>query len=313
LLGLVCHSVLGAAATGCFGPADNEAEWRAAFEQEWARLIDELRPQNPFPPDRWPGFNTRKVAARRLALGVSQEADSGALLLPEHALALPGGDLRGRADLIVRKPVHEIRDYKSGPVTGFNGAPREEYVRQLLLYALMEAHEANSWPDTVVLVPFRGPQVRIEMSECHAQAEAAADEAVNALRSYNTAVDSATDPFSIASPAPSACGYCEHAGRCGPFWASASDVWVDEGVVAAAGLLREMRAAQNGGVALDIQVAAGSLPGPTLIVTPLDPADFLGITEIPTGASLGFTGLRTRGSGYAEPSPFTTLVWSPPT
>ncbi len=310
LLGLVCHGVLSAAASARLGPADNEPGWRAAFEEEWGRLVDDLRDQNPLPPDRWPGFNTRKVAARRLALAVSREADSGALLLPEHPLALPGGELRGRADLIVRKPVHEVRDYKSGPVTNFDGGPREEYVRQLLLYAFMEAHEAESWPHAVVLVPFRGAAVRIEVSERRVEAEEAAREAVNALRSYNTAVEEGTDPFSVASPAPHACGYCEHAGRCGPFWANASDTWAEEGVVAAAGPLREMRAAQNGGVALEIDVVAGSLPGPRLIVTPLDPADFLGVTEIPPGALIGLTGLRMRGPGYAAPAAFTTLVWS---
>jgi hypothetical protein len=299
--------VLKDAAGGDLGPATDEQLWRRRFDEAWSRRVAELEPETDAPAERWPGFNARKVAARRLALGVSREFDAGAQLLPEHLLAL--GELRGRADLVVRRPDHEIRDYKTGTATDEEGSPRDDYVRQLLIYAFMEAGEAG-WPERLVLVPFRGPPLSIELSGRESASEDAAAEATSALHTYNAEHANAADPLSLATPSPSACKYCDHATRCAPFWDSLSIRWAEDGVAAVAGLIREVRVAQNGGIALEIDVTAGSIPGRTVIVTPVDPAEFPGVEALAVGTLIAATGLRPRGEGFAQPGFFTRLEWT---
>lgn len=310
LLGTICHDTLDDAARHLFGPADDEAQWREAFEATWDRRLKEASSHCAIPTDRWPGLNKRKVATRRLALAVTKEADQGAVFLPEEELTLPGGELKGRADLVVRSPVHEIRDYKTGPVLDSNDNPRDEYVRQLLLYAVMEAAVFGSWPESVVLVPFRGPEIRMQADIRRAEAERAAQAAIEALHEYNGAIAKDADPEGIASPSPSACRYCDYAPHCAPFWGTADAQWADEGLVAVAGRLSEIRVAQNGGVSLEIQTTAGTLESTAVIITPVDPAEFPGVTEIPAGAIVGATELRPHGPGYARTGTATRMAWS---
>lgn len=306
-LGLVCHAVLNDAARGGLGPAENEQVWRSNFEDAWNTCVRELQPETDVPADHWPSFNARKVASRRLALSVSREVDAGAVLLPEYLLALD--QLRGRADLVVRRPEHEIRDYKTGPITDDEGDARPDYVRQLLLYAVMEAAEAG-WPEHIVLVPFRGPPLSLSVLGRQPEAEAAATAAIQALQAYNTERERDTDPLSLATPSAAACAYCDHAVRCRPFWESLSRDWAEDGVAAVAGALREARVAQNGGVALELEMVAGSIPGPAVILTPLDPVEFPGVDGLTAGTLIAATGLRPRGDGYAAPGFFTRVAWA---
>ena len=196
-LGVVCHEVLSDAARGRLGSAEDEQLWRNRFEEAWNIRVHQVEPDTEVSPGRWPRFNTCKAASRRLALAVSREFDAGAVLLPEHLLAL--GELRGRADLIVRHPGHEIRDYKSGPITDGDGSPRADYLRQLLLYAFMEAPEAG-WPTDIVLVPFRGPPISVGVAGREAEAEAEAAAATVALQAYNAENEGDADPLSLATP-----------------------------------------------------------------------------------------------------------------
>ena len=307
LLGTICHDILAEAARGRFGPAADESGWRAAFDEDWDGRIEKAAEGHPLSPERWPAVAKRKVAARRIALGVAREADAGAELLMEHPLGPPGTELRGRVDLIVRSPVHEIRDYKTGPITGEDGSPRHDYLRQLLLYSVLERQDSGGWPGHVVLVPFRGPEVRATLDPAVAEAEA--EGAVEALRAYNAAIEQGRNPEELAVPSPEACRYCDHAPRCAPFWSAVAPDWAEHRLAAVAGLLAARRVAQNGGVSLEVTVIAGTFDPPQVIVTPVDVEEFWGADRIELGSVISITGLRPHSPGYATTTAATQMAW----
>ena len=61
---------------------------------------------------------------------------------PEKPLQSRDGQLVGTADLVVSGRSHWIADLKTGRISDPDGGARPEYVRQLMLYAYMEAEQS---------------------------------------------------------------------------------------------------------------------------------------------------------------------------
>ena len=148
---------------------------------------------------------------------LSLPADS--VLLPEEPLQGFGGRLQGTADLIVRGSRRMIIDYKSGGILDDLELPRESYVRQLHLYALMEHATTGEWPDELVLMPLTGEPVRIPASPDTSME--LGREAVRLLTEYEARVPGAQP----ATVAVEVCSKCPHAVECPPFWAVHDASW----------------------------------------------------------------------------------------
>ena len=65
--------------------------------------------------------------------------------MSEVTFTSPTGTLRGRPDLIVGSPVHEVWDFKTGTIMTPR-ATASEYVVQLELYAKLEWDAAGTLP-----------------------------------------------------------------------------------------------------------------------------------------------------------------------
>jgi CRISPR/Cas system-associated exonuclease Cas4 (RecB family) len=307
-LGNLCHEVLAAAAKGELGATD-APEWRAQFDAAWMRAQDaevaevelHLRPGAWPAPERWYGFQRSRVATRRLAGELSVLVANGGILRPEVPLSALGNRLRGRPDLVIREPVHEIRDYKTGRIDGEPGELKTTIAAQMNLYALLEAESSGSWPDEVVVVPLRGERVPVEIQP--GTAEALAQSLLVHLDSYNAAVLSA-EVDRLADPHPDACDTCAFATGCPEFWAAGSDAHSSE-VAAVAGVLTEMRLAAGGRYVAELDVLAGCTTGAATVYG-LDPHDHAGLGQLSTGDTLGLTKLTDRGEG----SGFQVRPWS---
>jgi RecB family exonuclease len=306
-LGAVCHEVLEAAAKGLFGSPDFP-EWTRAFTSAWeaaiARQQDEIAklglPRPWSPPERWPFFAQRKVATKRIAREVSREVHAeGFQGSAEDELSSSDGRIRGKPDLIVRSPVHEVRDYKTGSVTNDDGAAREEYAMQVQLYAVLEKETTGSWPTRGVLVPLPGDPVAVDVDP--AVARDTADRAATALDTYNAAVD-AGQAAGLGSPSPAVCRYCEHAPHCQPFWEVWNDDWPDERAGAAAGTVDVVRKALRGGVSLDLRVEKGIAEAGRLTVHGLDPVAHPVLDLLDSGDSIAIVGLKATSPGHAVPT-----------
>jgi RecB family exonuclease len=173
-------------------------------------------------PTFWPDLNLKRARLRRSlvrlrSMILTLPADS--VLLPEEPLQALGGLLQGTADLIVRGPWKTIIDYKSGGILDDLELPRESYVRQLHLYALMEHETTGDWPDELVLMPLTGEPVRIPTSP-DTSLELGQD-AVRLLTEYEARVPGAQP----ATVAVEVCSTCPHAVDCPPFWAAYDASW----------------------------------------------------------------------------------------
>ncbi len=282
-LGLASHATLAYAATGGLG-TPLLADWGDAFEQAWDREVEVQRVDVDTPPDprRWHGYSLCKVATKMQCKAICGELQDGAELDPEVLLRSSDGVLEGRADLVVRAPVHEIRDYKTGSVLDDEGAVRRDYRRQLLIYACLEFETVGSWPERIVLVPVgpsEPPQV-IEVDQIEAEREMALIR--DALSRYNAAVESGDNMVSAASPSPDACRFCSYASGCPAFWAAATEDWRDRGVTAVKGVVERRSAGHGGGSALTIRVAQGTFQSELVTLSPVD-EDEQGIRGVAEG------------------------------
>ena len=245
-LGNVCHEVLAVAAKGGLG-LPSGPDWRAQFDAAWTSAqeaeVAEVERQlghGAWPAaERWFGYQRSRVATRRLAGELSALVVDGWSLHPEISLSALGDRLQGRPDLVIREPVHEIRDYKTGQIEGEPGELKATIAAQMNLYALLEAESSGRWPDEVLVVPLRGQRVPVEVQR--STAEALAQSLLEHLDRYNVAV-STGEVHQLADPHPDACDACPFATGCPAFWAAGSDAHSSE-AQAVAGVLTEIRLA----------------------------------------------------------------------
>jgi len=299
-LGTICHQVLDEAVRGAVFETDG---WREEIEQLWDRALaaeetnaaadgvtEEAR--------RWPGYQLKRarlfhVAGRlREFLGVLPR---DAQLLVEQPLTAADGRLYGRPDLVIRSPgQHQIIDYKSGGVIDRDSKqPREVYVRQLQLYAFLEHEASGEWPATAHLVPLQGSPVEIDVDPD--ACTGLATQALQALDAYNDSVP-ATQP---ASPTPENCRWCSYPIICSAFWDRCDEAWAPA-IAAAAGVVTHAFATPLGGMTAELQVTAGSLAEPSIVIKNIDASEHVDAARLAPGVEVAAVGLVAdqRGTGY---------------
>ena len=220
------------------------------------------------PPERWPGYNIQKVRAVSAAAKLLERRDKAIERLKDGARAerfysAYGGRLRGRADAVYSRDGRtEIEDYKTGAiydeVPGVGQTLKARFRRQLLLYAAMHHDETGEWPAAGAVVPLSGPKERFPIDPLEAEQEARV--ALETMASYNELVRApGARPESLASPTPSACGYCSHKLTCAPFWYRASPEWAWTSGEAVRGTALRIARGSTGSWHGEVEVRGGTL------------------------------------------------------
>ena len=306
-LGTICHRVLESAARRRLGPGD-AAGWAAAFEAAWGNAVAEQQselaglalPRAWPPPERWPFYAQRKVATKRVARALSTEVHAeGFAGAAEDEQVSANGLIRGMPDLVVREPMHEVRDYKTGRVAEEDGAVRADYALQVQLYAVLERDTVGDWPTRGILIPLPGEPALVDVSP--AAADEAADATVAALARYNEAAATG-DASGLGSPSTAACKYCEYAPKCTAFWSAWEASWVDAGLAASAGTVVDVRRALRGGISVEMDVDRGCSEDGRLTVHELDAETMPQLLDLAPGDPVVFVGLYLRGPGHALPA-----------
>lgn len=285
LLGNICHAVLESltetrAILAAGWEQELESHWVAATRAAAVKLVAADGALGG-PPEEWDGYEIKLARLRKAALRLHELlAPLGATveLITEKSLAAAGGRLRGRPDLIVRaEGLRWLLDYKTGPVISRESRePRESYVRQLRLYAYLEAESMGEWPQRAFLVPLQGPvvEVNIEPATC----EALASEALALLDAFNAQAPEPQPP----SPSPETCRWCPYAPRCPAFWEICNEEWAPT-VLAAAGAASAVAHPYLGGVSLTVEADAGSLDAGSVRVRAISTADHPAVAEAAGG------------------------------
>lgn len=298
-LGDLCHAVL-----------ERLVETRSILDSDWADQADvawhelgqdlavqvqEGRHETTLsgPVETWPGQRMKRARLRKAAGRLHEllaPVAAQAELVTEEPLRASAWPLRGRPDLIVRLPQDTwIVDYKSGGVLDTEGIPRDSYVRQLELYALLEADASGRWPSCGILVPLNGQRVVVAIEE--RVARDLAEEAARLLADYNARAP-APQP---GSPSPQICRFCPYSPSCPSFWAAYDESWVEE-LRALRGLVRRCDRATSGSVTLLLEVEE---TGELTWVQDLSTGEHPAAATLQPGQALALTGLREEEPGRA--------------
>jgi hypothetical protein len=274
--------------------------WRESLESAWgeevAREVSLLPARDdglPETPERWPDYQVKRARMRRMARRVRDlllALPEGPGFLPEEELEGYGRLLRGVADLVIRTPEsHRVIDYKTGDILDRQTAlPRESYVRQLHIYAALEAQTTGDWPQLLHLFPLRGEPMGIEADV--AASESVAAEALQLLEDFNAA-SPGPQP---ASPSEVTCQHCPFSAKCPAFW-SACENWGEE-LVAVRGQVTRTSSSEFNGTSIEVEVTSGTISESTVLVRNLDPLDHPAVLALVPGGNVGLTGM-TREKG----------------
>lgn len=215
-LGSIAHAVLESVVRS---GSIRSNRWAQAFDEAWIVQVEKERARDVMggvDPDRWPDYQLKRARTRRTAAKLREmllALPAACLVLPEEPLSSQGGSLRGRADLIVRGPVHAVLDYKSGEVLdAIVGTIHEAYERQLLLYSYMEAETTGTWPTMLEVIPLTGPAVVVAADP--SRASTLARDAAERRSAYNSLVPG-PQPARVSVIA---CPRCPYSARCPAFW-----------------------------------------------------------------------------------------------
>lgn len=218
-------------------------------------------------PQRWPNYQLKRVRLVRVARRLRSILDGlppEAAVRPEHELLAFDGKLRGRLDLFIEcAGSHRLIDYKSGTAVDRETLDvRLSYARQLQLYAVLVSENFGEWPASAQLIPLEGPPVDIELDEssCRAVAEAA----LGLFDDFNSSV-----PVAPAYPGLSSCPLCSYSTRCSVLWDEIATDWADD-FLAVRGTVSRVTRTPLGGTSILIDVAGGSMDGPTVTIRNID-------------------------------------------
>ncbi len=231
LLGQAAHGLLEAAARGQFGsvPRGELAEvLQAAWDDEMRDAAARLgvgRLVSPPPPREWPGYElTRVRLLRRLARQLRQPraARPGtAAVRVEWPLQDPATGLHGRPDRVEQVgSLLRVVDMKTG-LAQKDIRPTQR--RQLLLYAYLVRQQLGRWPDEVAIEDVAGR--RLVEAVRPAEATAAVQEAVTAVREFNDTLAHTPSLHALATPSAEGCRYCPFRVVCWPFWQAVRQDW----------------------------------------------------------------------------------------
>lgn len=317
VLGDLCHAVLEDLVRS---RVILQSDWRDAVDPLWLVIAERMAGlvhADPHEaslsgePRTWPGYVIKRARLMKTVQRLHDllaSAGADAELISETPLATSDGRIQGRPDLIVRAPAESwVVDFKSGAVLDGDGqAPRDSYVRQLLLYALLEAAASGRWPSRAFLVPLNGPVVSVSVDE--ARAAKLGDEARQAVDGYN-AVAPAPQP---GAPSHEACGYCQWTTRCPAFWQAVDADW-EESLLATAGVVTGTGHARLGGVTVALDAAAGSVRSGALVVRNISPQEHPAVMQVGIGGEIAIVGLRRleHGNEFELPPWGQLAIWSP--
>jgi RecB family exonuclease len=278
-------------------------DWEASMDEEFdgalKEALDALAAEGhaaalPASPSAWPGFATRRArlykAAARLRALLGQ-VGGDAEFVCEHPMSALDGRLRGRPDLVVRdKSHHWVVDYKTGSILEHDNSPKSGYVRQLLLYSVMERAESGSLPDHAWLVPLKGAPLDVPVAE--QDCDAVSEELLQALEGYN---ERAPGP-QPASPSADSCGWCPYAGVCPGFWAACGEDWAHR-LLALRGVVTHAQRAVIGGVTVSVEVKGGSVAHGRVSIRGISLVDQPEAALLEPGARVAVRGLRQLDEG----------------
>ena len=238
LLGQAGHRLTEGAFRGRFD-ADSAERLRRTLEGAWQaevataakELADAWTVAPPPPPRDWPGYELTHVRLiRRLARLVEQRhgrasaptARSEPAVVTERALEDPTTGLHGRPDRVERLNSRiRVVDLKAG----WTQQPeiRASQRRQLLLYAYLVYRDTDRWPDEIAIEDASGRRATEPVDA--EEATAALNQAVQAVRRFNSALASGQSPIRLATPSPESCRHCPFRAVCEPYWNAVRIDW----------------------------------------------------------------------------------------
>lgn len=299
VVGDVCHGVLEHLVRSKSLMA---SDWEGAFDLALAEVTDQLaRETREGPhanileedPERWPGYRMKVARLKRTSKRLHELLSPFGLeaeYLTEEPMSGLNGRIRGRPDLIVRGSSETwVIDYKSGRVLEEEGIPRESYVRQLQLYAMLESETNGRWPSRAYLIPLNGSPVDVAIDE--EQTQQLAKELVSSLEAYNETAPAAQP----GSPSPEICRYCPYAAFCPAFWNAYDTTW-EEHVRAVAGRVRAVTRAEVGVRSLVLESATDEA---AVAVERIAERDHPAIARVQAGSEVRLVGLRPAREGKA--------------
>lgn len=286
-LGTAYHEVL----EKLWSPVEENLTDDELVEHLWSRAIENIRAQasgRPLDrrfsePEKWPGYFLARacvqVRAQQALAELPREQASGSPrdsqksgTMREKDLSAMDGRLVGKPDVVLPG---EIRDYKSGNIfeTTADGSQivKQGYVRQLRLYGHLVHTTSGQCPSKGKLLPMQGEAVEIDLGPNTCQA--AAEEAVNLLDTFNERLATASGPNDLATPSPHACRWCQFKAICPVFWANVDESWAgDLGSAAVRGNLASPPATIHNGRAfsLAVEVMNGTVAAGALTIAPLN-------------------------------------------
>lgn len=305
-LGAASHAVLAAAISQELGEGGDD--YGARFEGAWQRAITVQAEAASIsaterlwgPPLRWPTYADRKLRTRRLAQKIAKDRSAwvDAELLVEQRLESTDGTIYGTPDVVVRRPSpHRVEDFKTGGVLDDDGALKDRYRRQILIYAHLERDVSGSLPQQGVVRPLRGEEMVFDIFSDAVEKEL--DEARDAIQEFNASL---AHPEQLARPSAATCRTCPHTGRCEPFWTMIKDVPQAE-LGAVGGTVTSVHATDGHGIAVHMVADEGNAGVAELAVrgipTPLAPW----LPSLELGRRVRIVGLAVIGGTTASFAP----------
>jgi hypothetical protein len=277
-LGTICHAVLERLCLDG-GLADPEA-----FSRAWDNSLAEHSAADAGQDLRTlPELVLTKVRLRRAIERIAVLVDDApGELKPELDLVSHDERLHGRLDLAVRGPNRWIADLKTGRI---RPTPHDRvnpiYIRQLQLYAYLEAEASDVWPTQAWLITLQGRDHVIDLDP--ASCTDVVERALGTLDDFNRDF-----PNVRAVPAGKNCSWCVHLARCPEPWKASTD-WGDS----QAALLSITRVRHGAGAAwIDADVVAGTLEASTVSIRRVDLADHPAALDVKTADRVAAVGLH---------------------
>lgn len=299
MLGIICHAVLERVGKGeiLSRPRD---EWPKAIDELWDRSLTEMAGLLPpdSRPDRWPYYHLKRAQVRRVGVDLAESlavaARQGAPQpLFEWSMVGYGGKLVGKADRVVPEAAGVIvEDFKSGSIFEPGSQIdqeepqlKEDYRRQLLLYAALYHEETGMWPVAGRVVALDGGPLSQEIDP--GIASETAEQALRLLETYNQSV-ATKSAWDLGTPSPAVCAFCPYKGVCDPYWANVSPDWAPPDRPAMEGQINTVTTLRDGTISIVCDADAGNVP--------LGSWRILGLTEEQTeGMAIALdNGLRVR-------------------
>ena len=277
-LGTVCHEVLERI---CL---DGDLANPEVFSRAWN---DSLAEHSGGDADQvlltWPELALTKVRLRRALARIAALVDEApGELKPELELDSADGRLRGRLDLAVRGPNPWIADLKTGRIRPTPEDPvSPTHIRQLQLYAYLEAEASGTWPTQAWLITLQGRDHVVDIDP--AVSRAVVDTALDALDDFNRDY-----PNISAAPGGDNCSWCVHLPLCPEPWSADTD-WGDSH----AALLAIIRVRHGSGAAwIDAEVLAGTLEASIVSLRRVDLDDHPAARDLNAGERVVVVGLH---------------------